>query len=264
MSLSAGVSEAWEESGEALRLLLPRGATIQVHTARHGSLPRRRVGVPDDEGGVRAPLHGAGDLQRESVPRRRRRSHGKWPSDRRSCRRTSEHWPHGRRARGRAAVRVWPRSRRRCAASCRGQHMTDLFAVTIQEAKHGLPVLRYRFDRAAYTALQRRRLGKTLLFTDHSHWSDEDIVSAYRGQHHVENAFRQMKDVHYVSFRPAHHCRPEAPGPCVHLCARAHAASCLRAGTQGRPIARPLLPSSSCLLPPASCLLPLLPPRAMF
>ena len=87
----------------------------------------------------------------------------------------------------------------------RGQHMTDLFAVTIQEAKHGLPVLRYRFDRAAYTALQRRRLGKTLLFTDHSHWSDEDIVSAYRGQHHVENAFRQMKDVHYVSFRPAHH-----------------------------------------------------------
>ena len=87
----------------------------------------------------------------------------------------------------------------------RGQHMTGLFAVTIQEAQNGLPVLRYRFDRAAYTALQRRRLGKTLLFTDHSDWSDEAIVSAYRGQYHVENAFRQMKDVHYVSFRPAHH-----------------------------------------------------------
>ena len=41
--------------------------------------------------------------------------------------------------------------------------MTDLFAVTIQEAKHGLPVLRYRFDRAAYTALQRRRLGPALV-----------------------------------------------------------------------------------------------------
>jgi transposase len=87
----------------------------------------------------------------------------------------------------------------------RGQHMKDLFVVTIREAKNGLPVLRYRFDQAAYKRLQRRRLGKTLLFTDNAHWSDGDIVSAYRGQHHVENAFRQMKDVQYVSFRPAHH-----------------------------------------------------------
>ncbi len=87
----------------------------------------------------------------------------------------------------------------------RGQHMKDLFVVTIKEADNGLPTLRYRFDRVAYKRLQRRRLGKTLLFTNNAHWSDEDIVSAYRGQHHVENAFRQMKDVHYVSFRPAHH-----------------------------------------------------------
>ena len=83
--------------------------------------------------------------------------------------------------------------------------MKDLFVVTIKEAENGLPSLRYRFDRVAYMRLQRRRLGKPLLFTDNAHWSDEDIVSAYRGQHHVENAFRQMKDVHYVSFRPAHH-----------------------------------------------------------
>jgi transposase len=87
----------------------------------------------------------------------------------------------------------------------RGQHMKDLFATTICEAENGLPVLRYRFDRSAFKRLQRRKLGKTLLFTDNAHWSDEDIVSAYRGQYHVENAFRQMKDVHHVSFRPAHH-----------------------------------------------------------
>jgi transposase len=90
-------------------------------------------------------------------------------------------------------------------AILRGQHMKDLFVVTVSEAKSGVPTLSYRFDRTAYKRLQRRRLGKTLLFTDHDHWSDADIVIAYRGQHHVENAFRQMKDVRYVSFRPAHH-----------------------------------------------------------
>jgi len=87
----------------------------------------------------------------------------------------------------------------------RGQHMKGLFETTVSEAGNGLPVLHYRFDGVAFEQLQQRRLGKTLLFTDNAHWSDEDIVSAYRGQHHVENAFRQMKDAHHVSFRPAHH-----------------------------------------------------------
>lgn len=86
-----------------------------------------------------------------------------------------------------------------------GQHMKDLFSVDISENEKGLPVLRYHFSHAVYKRLQRRRLGKTLLFTDNSHWDDEEIVAAYRGQYHVENSFRQMKDVDYVSFRPAHH-----------------------------------------------------------
>jgi transposase len=90
-------------------------------------------------------------------------------------------------------------------AILRGQHMNGLFETTVTEAENGIPVLEYRLDRAALERLQERRLGKTLLFTDNAHWSDEDIVSAYRGQHHVESAFRQMKDTHHVSFRPAHH-----------------------------------------------------------
>lgn len=86
-----------------------------------------------------------------------------------------------------------------------GRHMKELFAIDlfVDASKH--PRLRYRFDRAAYQRLARTLLGKTLLFTDNAHWSDEEIVTAYRGQHHVENAFRQMKDLHYLRFRPAHH-----------------------------------------------------------
>jgi transposase len=87
----------------------------------------------------------------------------------------------------------------------RGQHMKEIFVVSVTKTKAGFLSLHFRFDRAAFKRLQRRRLGKTLLFTDNDHWSDEDIVSAYRGQHHVERSFRQMKDVHYVRFRPAHH-----------------------------------------------------------
>ena len=86
-----------------------------------------------------------------------------------------------------------------------GRHMKELFAVEITADAQKRPGLRYRFDRAAYQRLQRTLLGKTILFTDQADWGDEEIVTAYRGQHHVENAFRQMKDVHYVRFRPAHH-----------------------------------------------------------
>jgi transposase len=96
-------------------------------------------------------------------------------------------------------------AKKKVAAILRGQHMKELFDIDMTEQSDGLPVMHYRFDQSAYGKLQRTQLGKTLLFTDNADWTDEEVVSAYRGQHHVENAFRQMKDVHYVSFRPAHH-----------------------------------------------------------
>lgn len=112
----------------------------------------------------------------------------------------------------RRARRKGTKGKRRSAAGVRkaadgilhGRHMKDLFVVNVTEDKKG-PALRFRFDQHAYDKLKSTLLGKTILFTDNSDWSDEDIVAAYRGQHHVEKAFRQMKDVRYVSFRPAHH-----------------------------------------------------------
>ena len=90
-----------------------------------------------------------------------------------------------------------------------GRHMKDLFQVEIRAESRGktkgLPKLRYRFDGTAYRRLQRTLLGKTILFTDQEEWSDERMVLAYRGQHFVEGAFRQMKDVRYLSFRPSFH-----------------------------------------------------------
>jgi len=44
-----------------------------------------------------------------------------------------------------------------------------------------------------------------LLFTDRTDWPDEQIVLAYRAQHHIEADFRRLKDPHYLTFRPTFH-----------------------------------------------------------
>ena len=48
-------------------------------------------------------------------------------------------------------------------------------------------------------------MGKRILCTDNDSWSDQEIILASRAQHHVERAFKQMKNPHWVSFSPAFH-----------------------------------------------------------
>ncbi len=86
----------------------------------------------------------------------------------------------------------------------RARHMKDLFHVTITEDNR-LPVLAYRFKHRAWEHLQKTLLGKTILFTDNDDWTGADIVRAYRSQHHVETAFRTMKDPFHISLRPQFH-----------------------------------------------------------
>ena len=86
----------------------------------------------------------------------------------------------------------------------RARHLRELFQVEVT-AERGVPALSYRFDTRAWGRLQRTLLGKTLLFTDNDDWSDAEIVRAYRSQHHVEAAFRTMKDPRHISLRPQHH-----------------------------------------------------------
>jgi transposase len=88
----------------------------------------------------------------------------------------------------------------------RGRHMADLFTTQVSPAGHGLPRLRFRFRQAAYAKLSATLLGKTILFTDHGeNWSDEQIVLAYRAQHHVGADFCRLKIPYYLSFRPTFH-----------------------------------------------------------
>ena len=88
--------------------------------------------------------------------------------------------------------------------SLKARHMKELFAIDLSEHE-GVPVLTYEFRTAAWRELQRTLLGKTILFTDQSDWSDAEIVRGYRGQHQVESAFRCLKNPHHVSLRPQRH-----------------------------------------------------------
>ena len=85
------------------------------------------------------------------------------------------------------------------------RHMKDLFKVKVSERKDKLPLLKFRFDKRAWKTLKKTLLGKTILFTDQDHWTDEQIVLGYRAQFHVEAAFRQMKDPRFLTFRPSFH-----------------------------------------------------------
>jgi transposase len=87
----------------------------------------------------------------------------------------------------------------------RGRHMADLFAVQVRKSRQGLPRLSVRFRETAYRHLAATLLGKTLIFTDRTDWSDEQIVLSYRAQHHVEADFRRLKNPQYLTFRPTFH-----------------------------------------------------------
>jgi transposase len=87
---------------------------------------------------------------------------------------------------------------------CSAQHLKSILKAEVKEVRHGLE-LTFFTDQAALDRLGRVQLGKTLLFTDNADWADEDIVLAYRSQYHIEDAFKQMKNPHFLHWSPMFH-----------------------------------------------------------
>jgi transposase len=85
-----------------------------------------------------------------------------------------------------------------------GQYLKDLLMVEVREEEGRLD-LSFRQRPGVMDRLVRTILGKRIIFTDNHDWSTAEIVIGYRSQHHVEAAFRQMKDRYYVSMVPIRH-----------------------------------------------------------
>jgi transposase len=104
-----------------------------------------------------------------------------------------------------------------------------------------LPALRWRFMEEAWQQLQAGRLGKTILFTDREDWTDAQVVKGYRGQHHVEAAFRNLKDTHHLALRPQRHWTDQKIQVHVFYCVLAlMLCSLLRRGLHNKGIERSL------------------------
>lgn len=84
-----------------------------------------------------------------------------------------------------------------------GQFLKTLIHCEVAQGK--IPALSYRTDTAALARLMRTHLGKTILFTDNADWTNEEIVLGYRAQHHIERAFRDMKNPHFLGWSPMFH-----------------------------------------------------------
>lgn len=93
---------------------------------------------------------------------------------------------------------------KRVQAILTGQHMKKLLEVKITKKRRTL-ALSYHTRVGHYRYLKEIVLGKRILFTDREDWSSAAIVDAYRGQSHVEDAFRYMKDPFFVSWSPQWH-----------------------------------------------------------
>ena len=84
------------------------------------------------------------------------------------------------------------------------QYHSELFDVEVHQ-QDGHVMLNFSTNTTAVARLHRRQFGKSILFTDNYHWTNEQIVTAYRGQYKIEDAFKQMKHPVFVCWKPRFH-----------------------------------------------------------
>ena len=84
------------------------------------------------------------------------------------------------------------------------QFMADLFQISVAE-EEGVPTLQYAVDHAVLDKLTHERLGRTLLLALKTQGDAYDIIGAYRSLTHIEDVFKNMKNVDFLRWQPAYH-----------------------------------------------------------
>ena len=108
-----------------------------------------------------------------------------------------------------------------------GQHLKAFLKVTFDPAKVGSERLAWSLDAEARARIEEH-FGKRVLITSRHDWTDEAILTAYRGQSQAEASFRQLKDDDHLAVRPQYHWTDQK--------IRVHAFLCLAALLMARTV----------------------------
>ncbi len=73
------------------------------------------------------------------------------------------------------------------------------------EERDGRWHLQFSFDNEAFPRLLAQRLGRTVLLTNRTDWTAEQVVAGYSGQQQIEKVFRGLKDGGWLGWGPMHH-----------------------------------------------------------
>jgi hypothetical protein len=85
-----------------------------------------------------------------------------------------------------------------------GREHLSRFVVTEIGGDDKQPTLRWHVDAVLRRELEKTRLGRRVLCTDHHLWATGRIVQAFRGQWNVEELFRRAKKGGVVPWGPSH------------------------------------------------------------
>ena len=91
----------------------------------------------------------------------------------------------------------------RVQKALRREHLSEFVIATVKEGR-GKASLHWHVDAARRRLLERTRLGRRVLCTDHHAWTTGRIVYGFRGQWNVEELFRRAKKGGVVSWGPSH------------------------------------------------------------
>lgn len=108
-----------------------------------------------------------------------------------------------------------------------GQYLKAFLKVTYDPTKEGMERLSWSLDAEARAKVEEH-FGKRVLITSRHDWTDEAILTAYRGQSQAEASFRQLKDDDHLAVRPQYHWTDQK--------IRVHAFICLTALLMARTV----------------------------
>lgn len=83
--------------------------------------------------------------------------------------------------------------------------LASLFHINLEIKGDGWMTISWELDPTAKAKWIQERLGKIVLMTNQRQWSSQEIIEVYRGQNHIEQLFRHLKNPHFHAVRPVYH-----------------------------------------------------------